>query len=174
MMVAPILEGPKTGKNTMPDVVTQQDYAAIDITPWTGETPEETLALGAGEYSVAEAKDIVRRFAAVSTSCNLENFVGGFTEDCIVSFNEHANLVGHDTLRGLMAPRFARFSAPGTQYLCRKVLRSLAGSIFGVIWLNHWIDTETRKPMRSKGVEFWIMRKGRIARWDASITAWPI
>ncbi len=158
----------------MPDIVTQQDYAAIDLTPWAGATPDETLALGAGEYSVAEAKTIVQHFAEVSTSCDIDNFLSGFTKDCVVSFNEQANLVGHEAVRGLIGPRMARFSAPGTQYLCRKVLRSLMGNVFGVIWINHWLDPDTRKPMRSKGLEYWVMRKGLIERWDASITAWPI
>lgn len=158
----------------MPDAVTQVDFGSVDITPWTGETPDDVLAVGAREYSVAEARAIVRRFAEVSTSCEVESFVSGFTEDCVVSFNEHADIVGHDALRSFMVPRFTRFSAPGAQYLCRKVLRSLTGNVFGVIWINHWIDAETRKAMRSKGVEFWIMRDGRIARWDAAIAAWPI
>ncbi|MCX7364790.1 MAG: nuclear transport factor 2 family protein [Alphaproteobacteria bacterium] len=157
----------------MPDVAMPADFATIDITPWTGETPDEVLAAGAGEYSVAEARAIVRHFAEVSTSCDIDAFAQGFTEDCVISFNEHANIVGHAGLRALMAPRFARFTAPGTRYLCRKALRSLTGNTFGVIWINHWIDPETHKTMRSKGVEFWSMRAGRIARWDAAIVAWP-
>lgn len=158
----------------MPDVAAPIDFAATDIGPWTGNTPDEVLAAGAREYSVGQAKAIVQRFAEVSTSCDIDTFLSGFTEDCVVSFNEQAEIRGHGALRALMAPRFARFSAPGTRYLCRKALRSLTGNIFGVIWINHWIDPDTRKTMRSKGIEFWMMRDGRIARWDASIVAWPI
>jgi hypothetical protein len=158
----------------MPDVAVPTDFATIDITPWAGETPDDVLAAGAREYSVAEAKAIVQRFAAVSTSCNIDTFVGGFTEDCVVSFNEHAEIAGHAALRAFMKPRFDRFSAPGANYLCRKVLRSLTGPVFGVIWINHWIDPDTHKTMRSKGLEYWIMRESRILRWDASITAWPV
>jgi hypothetical protein len=158
----------------VPDQVLQTDFATIDLGPWTGATPDDVLAAGAREYTVAQAKDIVSRFAAVSTSCDIDTFVSGFTEDCSVSFNEHAGMVGHAALRAFMAPRFARFSAPGANYLCRKVLRSLTGNVFGVIWINHWIDEESRRTMRSKGIEFWIMKDGRIARWDASITAWPV
>lgn len=158
----------------MPDQALQADFATIDIGPWTGETPDEVLAAGATVYSVAEARALVQRFADVSTSCNLDTFVSGFTEDCVVSFNEHAGLVGHAALRDLMAPRFARFSAPGTHYLCRKVLRMLTGPMLGVVWVNHWIDPDTRKTMRSKGLEYWVIRDSRLARWDASITAWPV
>jgi ketosteroid isomerase-like protein len=158
----------------MPDAVMPANFTTIDIGPWTGATPDEVLAVGAREYSVAKAKSIVAHFAAVSTSCDMDTFLGGFTEDCVVSFNEQAEIRGHDGLRALMAPRFARFSSPGTEYVCRKALRSLCGNLFGVIWVNHWIDTETHKTMRSKGIEFWTMRDGRIARWDASIVAWPV
>ena len=122
----------------------------------------------------AEAKAIVQRFAEVSTSCDIDVFLSGFTDDCVVSFNEHAEIRGHDGLRVLMAPRFARFSAPSAAFLCRKVLRSLTGNVFGVVWINHWIDPDSRKAMRSKGLEFWTMRKGLIARWDASVLGWPI
>ena len=148
--------------------------AALDITPWAGATPDETLALGATEYSVAQAKEIVRTFAEVTTTCDTERFVSGFTPDCIVSFNEHANLVGHDALRRFMGPRFAHFGRPGTSYVCRKVLRSLTGNIFGVIWISDWREPDTGQQMRSKGVEFWVMDAGRIARWDAGFAAWPI
>jgi hypothetical protein len=158
----------------MPDQALRVDFATIDLLPWAGETPDDVLAVGAREYPVAEAKAIVQHFAAVSTSCNIDTFASGFTEDCVVSFNEHAGMVGHAALRAFMKPRFDRFSAPGTHYLCRKVLRSLCGPVFGVIWINHWIDPETQKTMRSKGLEYWVMRDGRIARWDASITAWPV
>jgi len=158
----------------MPDTAISANFTTIDIGPWTGETSDDVLALGAREYSMADAKAIVARFAEVSTSCDIDTFLSGFTEDCVVSFNEHADIRGQAGLRALMAPRFARFSAPGTSYVCRKALRSLNGNVFGVIWINHWIDPETRKAMRSKGVEFWNMRDGRIARWDASIVAWPV
>ena len=156
----------------MPDTNQTAGFAAIDITPWSGETPDEVLAAGAREYSVAEAKAIVRRFAEVTTSCDADAFVQGFTEDCVVSYNEHANITGREALRAFMAPRFAGFERPEVRFLCRKVLRSLTGNVFGVIWVNHWIDAKTQKPMRSKGLEFWNMRDGRIARWDAALWAW--
>ena len=108
----------------MPDTNQAAGFAALDITPWSGETPDDVLAVGAREYSVAEAKAIVRRFAEVTTACDVATFVQGFTEDCVVSFNEHAEVKGHDALHRFMAPRFAGFDRPETQFLCRKVLRS--------------------------------------------------
>jgi hypothetical protein len=149
-------------------------HATIDITPWTGETPDEILALGAREYSVAQAKAIVAHFADVSTSCHLDTFIHGFTEDNVTALGEEAGVTGRAALSRLMASRFDYFARPGTGFLCRKVLRSLNGPVFGVVWVNHWSDPETGQPKRSKGVEFWEMRDGLIARWDASINAWAI
>lgn len=149
-------------------------YADIDILPWSGATPDEMLAIGAREYSVAEAKAIVKRFAEVSTARDLNRFLTGFTENAVVSFNEHADIVGHDALRAFMIQRFTYLGRPGANYLCRKVLRTLNGNVFGVVWVNHWQDPDTGREMRSKGLEYWTMDDGRIARWDASVAAWPI
>jgi ketosteroid isomerase-like protein len=148
------------------------NHLAPDMTPWTGETPDSLLAIGAGEYSVAEARAIVQRFAEVTTSLDIDTFVQGFTEDCIVSINERADMKGRDAVRQLMGPRFEHLAAPGSRFVCRKALRSLTGNVFGVIWLNEWIDAKAEQAMRSKGVEFWVMKGGRIARWDCSFSAW--
>jgi ketosteroid isomerase-like protein len=144
-----------------------------DITPWTGETSDSVLKTGAGEYSVAEARAIVSRFAEVTTSLDINTFVQGFTEDCIVSFNEHAEMKGREAVRQFMGPRWDHLAAPGSGFICRKALRSLTGNVFGVIWLNDWVDAKAGRPMRSKGVEFWVMKDSRIARWDCSGTVWP-
>ncbi|MCX7382253.1 MAG: nuclear transport factor 2 family protein [Alphaproteobacteria bacterium] len=158
----------------MPNNAAQRRFVEIDITPWTGETPDEMLALGAGEYSVQQAKDIVQLFAEVSTSCDVDAFIQGFTEDSVTSFNDRHDIVGRAALREFMAPRFAAFARPGADFLCRKRLRSLSGNIFGVIWVNHWRNPTTGELRQAKGVEFWAMRSGLIARWDASIVDWKL
>ncbi|MGM0583955.1 MAG: nuclear transport factor 2 family protein [Pseudomonadota bacterium] len=152
---------------------TQSRFLDIDVSEWTGETPDETLAVGAGEYSVAEARAIVQRFAEVTTSLDPDAFAEGFTEDSVTNFNEHSNIIGRQGIRDFMAPRFAHLGAGG-DFLCRKTLRSLTGHVFGAIWINHWVDGKSGALMRSKGVEFWTMRDGLIARWDASLFAWKI
>jgi hypothetical protein len=30
----------------------------------------------------------------------------------------------------------------------------------------------TGKPMQGRGTEFWVVRDGRIARWDATFNVW--
>jgi len=149
-------------------------YADIDITPWTGATSDEMLALGAREYSVAKAKAIVQLFAEVTTSLDVDRFVAGFTENSVTSFNEHPDIIGQAALRAFMTPRCAYFGRPGGNYLCRKVLRALNGNVFGVVWVSHWHEPDTGRAMCAKGLEYWSMDDGRIARWDASGTSWPI
>jgi hypothetical protein len=109
----------------------------------------------------------------VTTSLDINAFVQGFTEDCIVSFNEQAEMRGRESLRQLMGPRFDHLAASGSGFIRRKALRSLTSNIFGVIWLNNRVDAKARRPKRSRGVEFWVMKDSRIARWDCSSTAWP-
>ncbi|MGM0583965.1 MAG: nuclear transport factor 2 family protein [Pseudomonadota bacterium] len=154
----------------MPD--TALNLSAFDPADWAGATPDETLAAGATEYSVSEARDIVRRFAEVTTSCDPDAYVEGFTEDQVTSFNKRPDIRGRPALRDFMAPSFARWAAPGVDYLCRKTLRALAGDTFGVVWLDSWTDPDSGGAMRGKGLEFWKMREGRIARWDAAYFVW--
>ena len=150
-------------------------YAGIDILPWTGATTDETLALGAREYSVPQAKAIVQFFAEVTTSLDVDRFVAGFTENSVTARDEHPDIIGQAALRAFMAPRFVHFGRPGTNYHCHKVLRALNGNVFGVIWVIHWQEPDTGRAMRGKGLEYWMMDDGRIARWDAaSTTSWPI
>jgi hypothetical protein len=115
------------------ETITSSDGAsghiAADIAPWTGGTPDSMLAVGAGEYSVAEARAIVSRFAEVTTSLDIDTFVQGFTEDCLVSFDEHAEMKGHDAVRRFMGARFEHFASPGSRFVCRKALRSLTGNV---------------------------------------------
>jgi nuclear transport factor 2 (NTF2) superfamily protein len=146
----------------------------MDALLWAGETPDEVLQLGAKEYCVADARAIVRRFAEVTTSLDVDAFVSGFTADSVTAFNQHPEIQGRDALRSFMEPRFAKLAEPGADYRCRKFLRSLNGNVFGVIWLSEWTDVQNDQPMQQKGVESWVMDDGRIGRWDAAAFVWPV
>jgi hypothetical protein len=41
------------------------------------------------------------------------------------------------------------------------------GNVIGGTWTSEWVDADTGKKMFGRGLEFWITRGGRIARWDA-------
>jgi nuclear transport factor 2 (NTF2) superfamily protein len=142
----------------------------MDVSVWTGETSDSNLALGASEYSLEEAKGIVKLFAEVTTTRNVDDFIQGFTEDCITNFNEFT-IIGRENLKTFTANNFSKFP---DNFVCQKTLRSLNGNVFGVIWVNNWSDADTGKTYRSKGVEFWVMENSKIKRWDASLVRWEV
>lgn len=136
----------------------------------TGETSDADLAGGTSVYSVEQAKRIVEAFARTTSEQDVEAFVQGFTEDCVVQFPTAPTVVGHDALRRLMAGFFSKEGR--LDFVCHKRLRAISGNVLGVVWFNDWIDARTRQHRQSKGVEFWVMRGERIARWDACTASW--
>ncbi len=125
-------------------------------------TEDDDLAAGASRISIAKAKALVDHFARVTTSRNSDEFVRGFTEDCIVRFNLSPQMTGRKEVHDYMAPRFARYD---DSYKCATTLRSVSGNVLGVEFLCTW--NADGKPMTGRGKEFWIMRGDLIARWDA-------
>lgn len=133
------------------------------------ETDDAVLESGATLYSVAEAREIVRRVAVVSARMDADAFSEGFTEDCVVCFVQGPPLVGRQAVRDYIASRHGPSRGGNT---CEKTLRTLNGNVFGVQWTNTWSDPVTGRRTRTRGTEFWIMRGDRIARWDGAVNAW--
>jgi nuclear transport factor 2 (NTF2) superfamily protein len=125
---------------------------------------DNELAAGVSKISVEKAKSLVALFARVTTSRNIAEFVGGFTEDCVTRFNCSPEMHGRDELRAFMRPRLARYPE---SYRCDKRLRAISGNVLGVEFVSTWLDQETGKPMIGRGSEFWLMRGDQILRWDA-------
>jgi hypothetical protein len=136
---------------------------------FTGSTSDSDLAAGAAVYSIQHAKKIVQTFAEVTTSRDVEAFAQGFTEDCVVHYPPFSVATGHDGLKRIMT---RLFSGSMEGFVCHKTLRSISGSVLGVVWISEWIDPQSTKRVYQKGVEFWEMRGDRIARWDAATTTW--
>lgn len=134
-------------------------------TELVNSTNDNELNAGASTISVAKAKALVDLFARVTTSRNIDDFVNGFTEDCVFRFNCSPEMRGRNALREYMAARLSKYPE---SYRCDKTLRSISGNILGVEFVSTWIDKETSKPMMGRGSEFWIMRGDEIARWDAT------
>jgi len=134
-------------------------------------TDDAVLAEGASVRSVAEAKAIIQTISDVSTRQDLEEFVSGFTEDCVVQLDDHPEICGREALRALIKAR--RATANRQNFSCEKRLRCLSGNVLGCSWHNRWTDPTTGKAMEGPGLEFWIMRDGKIARWDGSAHGWP-
>ncbi|MDX2203560.1 MAG: nuclear transport factor 2 family protein [Hyphomicrobiaceae bacterium] len=134
-------------------------------------TDDEVLAAGATEISLQDARALVRLFAEVTTSQDVDAFVSGFTEECVVHFAPAPLIHGREALRHHMA---TFFTSQRRGFVCKKSLRALNGNVLGVTWTNRWTDASTGKAMGSYGTEFWILRGNLIARWDAASAAFPV
>ena len=114
-------------------------------------------------HTIEEARAFVARVESLFMPWNIDALVDGFTEDCEVRFGNVA-LRGRKALRAFFEAR----SAKQKNYRLRKRLRAFAGDMLSNVWEGEWEDAETGAPMKGFGVEFWIMREGRIAVWEAA------
>ncbi len=131
-------------------------------------TDDDDLAAGASLIGLQHAKELVQHFAEVTTSKDVEAFLAGYTDDCVVQYGQFPVMHGKDALRPFVEQMFS----PRLQdFVCRKILRCLSGNVLGVMWLATWTDAKSGKRKTGRGLEFWLMRGDKIARWDASFTA---
>jgi ketosteroid isomerase-like protein len=134
-------------------------------------TDDTVLAAGPSGISVQEARDLVKLFAEVTTSKNVDDFLSGFTEDCVVHYGEFPVMRGKAEFRPFVEQMF---SDRLQSFVCRKSLRTLNGNVIGGTWIAEWTDARTGKRKQGRGFEFWIMRGRQIARWDAAFNAWDV
>ena len=132
-------------------------------------TDDAVVASGVSDISLAEARRLVALFADVTTSKDVERFLAGFTEDCVVQFGRFPTMRGKQQLRPFVE---SMFSPRLKDFVCRKTLRTLSGNVIGVTWTSDWVDANSGKRKSGRGFEFWIMRGDRIARWDAAFNSW--
>ena len=99
---------------------------------------------------------------------DIEAFVHGFTEDCIVRFSEQPERRGRAALREFFTARLARQK----DYRLKKTLLALEGNVLANVWEGTWEDRDTGKAMAGRGLEVWRMRDGMIAVWDAAFNVW--
>lgn len=134
------------------------------------DAASETVAFPKGEaaWSEAQANALLRTVEDIFHRRDLDALVAGFTEDCRVRFSEQPEFTGREPLRALFAARFERQK----NYRLRKTLRMLRGNMLGNVWTGTWEDAHTGVPMEGFGVEFWTMRDGMIAAWEASFSVW--
>ena len=134
-------------------------------------TDEAVIASGVSDIPLAEARRLVAMFAEITTSANVERFLSGFTEDCVVQFGRFPTMRGKEQLRPFVE---SMFSPRLKNFVCRKALRTLSGNVIGVTWTSEWIDANSGKQKAGRGLEFWIMRGELIARWDAAVNSWDV
>jgi nuclear transport factor 2 (NTF2) superfamily protein len=101
-------------------------------------------------------------------AADLDAIRAGFTDDAITRFADFPEMLGRDAIMRFLTARFARTKG----YRLKKTLRSVMGDVIGNTWDATWEDAQTGKPMQGRGTEFWVVRDGRIAVWDATFNVW--
>lgn len=94
----------------------------------------------------------------------------GFTDDVVIRFGDLPEISGKAAAEKFLRTRFARQK----NYTLRKTLRALDGDIVGNYWDGMWTDTQSGKDMQCIGTEFWTVRAGKIALWEATINIWEV
>jgi nuclear transport factor 2 (NTF2) superfamily protein len=115
-----------------------------------------------------EAHALVKHVESLFMPWNVEALVAGFTQDCVVRFGT-VELRGHPALRDFFVAR----SAKQKNYRLNKRLCALTHDTLANVWDGEWEDAETGIAMQGFGVEVWVMRDGKIARWEAAFNAAP-
>jgi nuclear transport factor 2 (NTF2) superfamily protein len=118
---------------------------------------------GRNPRSPEEARAFVAHVEKLFMPWNIDALVEGFTDDCEVRFG-NVQLRGRDALRAFFETRSARQK----NYRLRKRLRAFAGDMLSNVWEGEWEDAQTNAHMTGFGVEFWVMREGKIAVWEAA------
>ena len=115
-----------------------------------------------------EARAFVKHVESLFMPWNVEALVAGFTQDCVVRFGT-VELRGHQALRDFFVAR----SAKQKNYRLNKRLCALMHDALANVWDGEWEDADTGIAMKGFGVEVWVMRDGKIARWEAAFNAAP-
>jgi nuclear transport factor 2 (NTF2) superfamily protein len=116
------------------------------------------------EQALAMVRAAERDFAAA----NVAGIVAGYTDDVVIRFADVPEIRGKAQAEKFLRARFARQK----NYRLTKVLRMLEGNMLGNYWDGEWEDAQTGKRMVGRGTEFWTLRNGKIAVWEATFNVW--
>lgn len=125
---------------------------------------DSTLTRAQAEQLVADAE------AAFTYPFDLNAILAGYTDDIVIRFADFPEITGKDAAEEFLKARFAR----QRDYQPRKRLRAFDGDIIGNYWDGTWTDAQTGKKMSCRGTEFWTLRHGLIAIWEATFNATEI
>jgi nuclear transport factor 2 (NTF2) superfamily protein len=116
-----------------------------------------------------EACALVAHVESLFMPWNVEALVDGFTADCQVRFGILPEFRGRKALRDFFLARSLRQRG----YRLRKQFRALSGDTLTNTWEGAWVDADTGSAMYGFGVEVWVLRGGKIARWEAAFNVAP-
>jgi len=112
----------------------------------------------------AEAERLVAEAEAAFAAGDVERILAGYTDDVVIRFADFPEMRGLDAARAFLTARFAR----QVGYRLTKRLRALDGDTIGNTWDGTWTDARTGRQMQGHGVEFWTVRDGKVAVWEAA------
>jgi len=133
-----------------------------------GKPMAQTWPKGEQAWTHEQARAFIAEVVALFHRVDVDGLANGFAEDCVVRFAELPELRGRAALRDLFARRLAK----QRDYRLEKTLVALEANRMGNLWTGTWRDRDSGLKMEGRGLEFWTMRDGRIAVWDAAFNVW--
>jgi len=120
------------------------------------------------ELTREEAERIVKGVEKVFGTGDVSEMMKGFTDDVVVRFADRPEMHGREEVEAFLRARFARQK----NYRLEKRLRMVSGNMIGNVWDGWWEDAQTGRQMQGRGTEFWTLRDGKIAVWEATFNVW--
>jgi nuclear transport factor 2 (NTF2) superfamily protein len=125
-------------------------------------------AVAGQAVSREQALQLVKAAERCFASGDVASIVAGYTDDVVIRFADVPEIRGKAQAEKFLRARFARQK----NYRLTKVLRMLEGNMLGNYWDGEWQDAHTGKQMVGRGTEFWTVRDGKIAVWEATFNVW--
>ena len=116
------------------------------------------------ETALALVADVEAAFA----THDIDRIMNGFTDDITVRFADQPEIRGREPVRRFLEARFERQK----DYTLTKTNRMVDGNLIGNYWVGDWEDAFTGKRMSGRGTEFWTVRNGKVAVWEAAFSVW--
>jgi nuclear transport factor 2 (NTF2) superfamily protein len=111
---------------------------------------------------------MVREAERAFGAADITAILGIFTDDVVIRFAEIPEIRGKVDAERFLRARFAR----QRNYKLSKSLRMVEIDRVGNVWDGEWDDAQTGQKMRGRGIEFWTVRDGKIALWEAAFNVW--
>jgi nuclear transport factor 2 (NTF2) superfamily protein len=116
------------------------------------------------EMALRMVREAERAFGAADITAILDIF----TDDVVIRFADIPEIRGKVDAERFLRARFAR----QRNYKLSKSLRMVESDRIGNLWDGEWDDAQTGQKMRGRGIEFWTVRDGKIALWEAVFNVW--
>jgi nuclear transport factor 2 (NTF2) superfamily protein len=120
------------------------------------------------EVTVALAERLQREAERAYSTGDLEAILSSFDPDITIIYADFPAIHGLSEAREFIGSRLARQK----NYRLKKEFRAITGNIIAGTWTGTWVDAQTQAVMHGRGCEFWTMKNGRIALWEATFNVW--